>query len=130
LEKERTAKYTAAVEAVKSLPDVEALEKPHIFPPFVIGKTYPRNDRLFWPRNGKLYKVAQDHTSSKEWFPDANPALYVEILPPGQIGEWKQPTGTHDDYQIDDKVIFQGKTWGSTHANNVWTPGVFGWVVI
>lgn len=44
--------------------------------------------------------------------------------------EWVQPTGAHDAYQIDDVVSHNGYQWKSTEANNVWEPGVFGWVVI
>ena len=41
---------------------------------------------------------------------------------------WVQPTGAHDAYGIGDVVTHLGQTWVSTHANNVWPPGVFGWV--
>lgn len=47
-----------------------------------------------------------------------------------QVEAWVQPTGAHDAYQIGDTVTHNGKTWQSTAANNVWAPGVFGWVVI
>lgn len=42
---------------------------------------------------------------------------------------WVQPTGAHDAYQIGDRVTYNGQTWVCTVANNVWAPGVYGWVV-
>lgn len=49
---------------------------------------------------------------------------------PDPILPWVQPTGGHDAYQIGDRVTHNGKTWESTHANNVWDPSIFGWVVV
>lgn len=43
---------------------------------------------------------------------------------------WVQPTGAQDAYQIGDRVTHNGSTWESTAANNVWEPGVFGWVQV
>lgn len=40
---------------------------------------------------------------------------------------WTQPAGAHDAYALDAVAIHDGKTWQSTTANNVWTPGVAGW---
>jgi hypothetical protein len=31
---------------------------------------------------------------------------------------------------VGDRVTFNGQTWESTVANNVWSPGVYGWVVV
>lgn len=50
--------------------------------------------------------------------------------PGGEILPWVQPQGAHDAYQIGDQVTYNGSTWESTAANNVWAPGVYGWVVI
>jgi len=41
-----------------------------------------------------------------------------------------QPTGAQDSYQIGDRVTHNGNTWESTANNNVWEPGVFGWVIV
>jgi hypothetical protein len=46
------------------------------------------------------------------------------------IVEWIQPQGTVGMYQIGDKVLHDGFTWQSTAANNVWEPGVYGWIKI
>lgn len=47
------------------------------------------------------------------------------------IFAWVQPTGAHDAYRLGAEVTFGGKTWKNTGSDeNVWQPGVFGWVVI
>ena len=50
-----------------------------------------------------------------------------EVVSDGGVAAWVQPTGAHDAYQTGDRVTHNNKTWVSTHANNVWEPGVFGW---
>jgi hypothetical protein len=49
-----------------------------------------------------------------------------EPVPP----DWVQPTGAQDAYQLGDRVTHNGQVWESTYPNNVWEPGVFGWVVV
>lgn len=43
---------------------------------------------------------------------------------------WVQPTGAGDAYQIGDRVTHNGSDWESVTADNVWEPGVFGWVAL
>lgn len=43
---------------------------------------------------------------------------------------WVQPTGAGDAYKLGDRVQHAGKNWESTYNNNVWEPGVFGWVEV
>ena len=50
-----------------------------------------------------------------------------EVVSDGGVAAWVQPTGAHDAYQTNDRVTHNNKTWISTHANNVWEPGVFVW---
>ena len=50
-----------------------------------------------------------------------------EVVSEGGVAAWVQPTGAHDAYQTNDRVTHNNKTWISTHADNVWEPGVFGW---
>lgn len=45
------------------------------------------------------------------------------------IPEWEQPDSTNG-YMTGDKVIFNNHIWESTVDNNVWTPGVYGWVQV
>ena len=74
----------------------------------------------------KLFRVVQAHTSQSDWPPDAVPALFAEIAPPGVIPDWVQPTGSQDAYNIGDKVLFNGHVWESRIDANVWQPGSIG----
>ena len=49
---------------------------------------------------------------------------------PNTYPAWIQPLGAQDAYQIGDRVAHNNLNWESTHANNVWEPGVFGWTQI
>jgi len=78
--------------------------------------------------NDKLWKSL---VSSNVWEPgvsgwreEAMLSPEGEEIPP----EWVQPTGAHDAYQIDDVVTHNGEQWKSTVSDNVWEPGVYGWV--
>lgn len=92
--------------------------------------SYAKGDRIQY--NGKLYKCLQEHTAQADWNPVDAPSLWAEVLA-GQdgtaIGEWVQPDSTNP-YMRGDKVNYKGKTWVSDVDNNVWEPGVYGWVEI
>jgi hypothetical protein len=53
--------------------------------------------------------------------------LWTEVAAPGEIPDWKQPTGAQDAYAKGDKVKHNEKIWVSTIDANVWEPGVYGW---
>ena len=92
--------------------------------------SYASGDRIQY--NGKLYKCLQAHTAQADWNPVDAPSLWAEVLA-GQdgteIGEWVQPDSTNP-YMRGDKVNYNGKTYESEVDNNVWAPGVYGWVEI
>ena len=71
---------------------------------------------------GKLYKVIQEHTSQDDWIPSELPALYLNMMPENVIPEWVQPTGSHDAYNVGDKVIFEDDVYESLIDNNTWSP--------
>lgn len=99
-----------------------------LFPRWDVGQAVAIGDMR---RHGEgLYRCVQAHTSQAGWEPPNVPALWVETLPSGTIGPWKQPAGAHDAYQIGDQVTHNNQTWTSTAANNVWEPGVYGWEVV
>ena len=50
-----------------------------------------------------------------------------EITVDGGPAPWRQPTGAHDAYNKGDQVTYDGATWTSTVANNVWRPSEYGW---
>lgn len=99
-----------------------------LFESYRPGKDFALNERFWY--EGKLFKVLQPHTSAIHWKVTEAVSLYVEITPPGQIAEWKQPVGAHDAYAIGDRVTYNGQTWENTSAANVYAPGVYGWIVV
>jgi hypothetical protein len=113
-------------------PDDEVLaDMAGLFPAWRPWVDYAQGDML--QHEGKTVRVAQSHTSQPGWDPLGTPALY-QVLgdtdPDTGLAAWVQPAGAHDAYQIGDEVTHGGQSWRSTAANNVWEPGVYGWVVI
>lgn len=99
-----------------------------IYPPYRENKAYALNDVFMFENN--LYRVVQAHTSQADWIPSSTPALYTKYVPSGTISEWVQPTGAQDAYQIGVQVSHLGKIWENVVSNNVWEPGVYGWIEI
>lgn len=115
---------------VTDTPEPEEIDKltlteAEIYLPYEIGKWYEIGDLLEY--EGGLYEVVQAHTSQEDWPPPDTPALYKTSTLQGTIGDWKQPQGAHDAYEIDVKVRHTDKIWKSLIADNVWEPGVYGW---
>lgn len=108
-----------------SLSDDYAWETPELFPVWESGIEVTAGERYQY-RN-KLYKCVQGHTTQEQWTPDITPALWTEVAKPGEIPEWKQPTGAQDAYMTGDKVRHNEKIWQSDVDNNIWEPGVYGW---
>lgn len=105
---------------VDELSEDELTEMIDLYPLFKLGYTYQIGD--IFKFNNKLYKVIQAHISQADWLPDVNPSLYLNLMPDNVIPEWRQPTGSHDSYNIGDKVIFEGKVYESLIDNNTWSP--------
>jgi hypothetical protein len=107
----------------------ECLEKQAAFPCWEpnIEITSDHKYQAFDGLELKLYRAEQSHTSQEGWEPPVTPALFTRIAAADEVLAWKQPTGAQDAYQTGDKVTHNASTWASTHANNVWEPGVFGW---
>ena len=117
--------------AAISLDDVDALEALQLFPNWNPNKEDPYNvgDRVRY--NEILYKCLQQHISQINWNPIDAPSLWAKVLIPDEniTPEWEQPESTNP-YQIGDRVTHNGKTWENTIANNIWEPGVYGWVEV
>lgn len=101
--------------------------------PWEPGAVFEENQACPISYSGKLYEVIQGHTTQSDWTPDIVPALFKEISKPAGDGypEWVQPTGSHDAYQIGDRVTYDGKNWeciaGDAGGYNSWSPDVYGW---
>lgn len=80
--------------------------------------------------NGSRYSVIQAHTTQAGWEPDVVPALWSLVVtdPVDEWPEWEQRTGGQELYQTGAQVTYDGSHWVSTADNNVWAPGVYGWV--
>lgn len=79
--------------------------------------------------NGELWASTVD---ANVWEPGVSGWRKSAIVPPSgeiPIPAWVQPTGAHDAYPIDAIVTHNAQTWKSIVANNVWEPGVYGWIV-
>lgn len=77
-------------------------------------------------------KVWRSLTAANTWEPGVAGWREAALLPPtGELPpppDWVQPTGSEDAYQIGDRVTHLGQTWTSEVADNVWEPGVYGWI--
>lgn len=83
-----------------------------------------------WKRiyDGVTYGAIQSHLTLDSWKPDVTPALWKATINE-EVVEWGQPTGGHDAYNIDDKVLFNGNKYESLIDANVWSPTAYpaGW---
>ena len=112
--------------AASNLDDADALEAVQLFPQWDDSTRYKEGDRVRFQNT--LYKCLLDHIAQPTWSPITSPSLWAKVLIPDPqvIPEWEQPDSTNA-YQIGDKVTFEGKTYESVIANNVWAPNVYGW---
>ena len=84
----------------------------------------------------KVYKVVTPHTSQENWQPDNAHTLFTLIateqditdVEDGKCPEFAQPQA-NTTYNIDDCVVFEGKTYISKINSNAWAPNVYpaGW---
>ena len=118
--------------AAQSLNDADALEAISLYPNWSGDSiTYEIGTRVRY--QGVLYTVLQTHISQTVWTPSDAPSLFAKVLIPDEhtIPEWEQPDSTNA-YQIGDKVMFEGKTYESVIANNIWSPTSYpaGWKLV
>jgi hypothetical protein len=104
-----------------------AAEHADLFAPWAVPVNY-KAGQIRRYTDGWLYQCLQDHTSQKDWTPDASPSLWKRVADPAEEWpEWSQPVGALDAYAKDAKVSHQEKHWISDQDRNVWEPGVYGW---
>ena len=111
-----------------SLKDEEMVMLAGLYPAWEVGVAYAIDDVISY--KGELYKVIQAHTSQADWAPDIVTSLYTNVMPAGVTAEWRQPTGAHDSYMLGEQVTHNNSLWESTINDNVWEPGVYGWVEV
>lgn len=126
---------------IAGLPEAEQVNYVSIYPAWKVGEavcdalTSPIGKADIRQYNGVLFKVIQPHTTQLDWTPDLVPTLWVQVNAPDVILVWKQPTGSHDAYQVGDKVHFPTATdpvYRSKIDANVWSPAVYpqGWALV
>ena len=127
--------------------------------PFVAISTSPYGIGECCTENGKIYRSTIENNV---WAPSAYPQGWEEVSidagpiepdteepggdevvepeptpkpepeEPETYPEFVQPTGAHDAYQIGDRVLYNGKVYESTIANNAYSPDVYpqGWKLL
>lgn len=84
-----------------------------------------------WKRvySGDTYEVITQHMTQADWTPIATYNVLWKLADESEIPNWVQPTGAQDDYNIGDKVKFEGAVYQSLIDANVWSPTVYpaGW---
>lgn len=127
---DRARQLRAVIESMATgLDDAAALENTELFPTWRTDTAYAVGDRV--RHDGILYKCLIAHTSQADWIPSNAVSLWARVLIPDPevIPEWVQPDSTNP-YMTGDRVTYGGKTWESTVDNNVWQPGVYGWIEV
>lgn len=130
-EKEVETKYNENLATIATLDDEAALKVAEQFSPFnPDGFSYETNNRFYYPVDGKLYKVLQNHTSAAQWLPNEAVSLYVEVVPQGQAVPWN--VADYASYEVGTKVTHNGHTWECINPTYAWIePGTqdshYGW---
>lgn len=121
----------------QTLPNEKALEVATVFPEFVVGKAYKKDEMFAYGENNvgdpQLYRVVMDHTSAAEWVPSEYAALYTPIgLNGAGYPIWSRPTGAQDAYNIGDVVDYNGELYKSLINGNTYTPDEYpaGWEMV
>lgn len=132
---ERYYKEMATDELIASLPEEMVEEQAELLTKIATewngnGRYYKTGKQVKY--NDVLYTVlAPGHTSQPDWTPDKAVSLFSKVLTSPSVPlPWVQPDSTNP-YQVGDRVTHKGKTWlNEKTPNNVWEPGVYGWVEV
>jgi hypothetical protein len=112
---------------LQNLDDEEAVENTVLFPKWVAGIEYKKDDKVRY--ESVLYKVLQPHTSLSTWTPNVAPSLFARVLSEdGQVLPWEQPDSANA-YMTGDRVWYNNEMYESLVDNNVWSPEAYpaGW---
>ena len=112
-----------------NIDDITAGENAELFAPWTYPIAYAEgNIRRY---GEKLYRCIKAHTSQETQTPDVSASLWVAISDPAEEWPaWSQPIGATDAYPEGARVSHKEKHWISDVANNVWEPGVYGWMEV
>lgn len=112
---------------VSTMSEEQMLEVEMLFNEWAAGNSYSIGDVVRY--SGGLYKALQNPTAKEIYSPDIYTSGWKRIGEPNEEGiyPWSQPLGATDAYALGAKVTYNGKTYESEIANNVWAPDVYGW---
>lgn len=120
----------------QTLPEEKALEVSATYEEWESAKAYSADEYVTYGVNSvgdpQLYKVVQAHTSQVDWTPDVTASLYTPIgLTDDGYPIWSQPVGSHDAYNSNDIVEYNGVLYKSLIDGNVYSPDAYpqGWEV-
>ncbi len=96
---------------------------------------------LYKDSENLLWWVIQSYNTATYPNPSAVPALIRRAKVPGEAIPWVQPLDQFDAYKLlnpftgqPDQCTHNGFTWKVTQAdgsgNNIWEPGVYGWIEV
>jgi len=96
---------------------------------------------LYKDESDVLWYVIQEYDTAVYPDPTAIPALVRMAKIPGEALPWVQPLDQYDAYKLvnpftneGDLCTHNGSTWQVSQAdgagNNIWEPGVYGWVIV
>lgn len=115
--------------------DAQALQVAAIYPEWHVDVDYRKGQ--ICRSNEKLYRCVSDHTSQSSWVPDTTPSLWDEVKIDSVTGYdiWQQPSGSHDAYNVGDRVLYpdaEGQVYESLINGNAWSPDAYpaGWKLI
>lgn len=103
--------------------------------PILYNGNMELTENLYYTQNDVLYRCIRSTGAAVYNALSELVGIYVEIVTSGseeqtgsEITEWIQPTGAHDAYNTGDKVSHNGIIWECTSDNNIYEPGVYGWI--
>ena len=107
-------------------------------PVVISGENYPRWSQPIDAEDAYVQGEKVTH-NGEDWQSDINANVWEPgvsqwtnlnvVVPPGYPA-WAPWPGSGPTYQVGERVTHNGFNWEATVGNNVWEPGVFGWIQI
>ena len=111
------------IEVRPTLEDKKALQYMDMYPLWQSGLSVKVNERYQY--NGRLYKVAQAHTTQSDWTPDVTPSLWV-VIDVEHAGTLEDPIPAvasmeyiKGKYYIEDNVIYLMNRQGMADGESI-----------